>query len=86
MSWRAGGDGKGIQIPADVWERVFGKGALQARGIHPFALAPDDETVDVVAPGGKVQETTTVGSLRERGALMPYQGKVTTSYDPPLRG
>ena len=24
MSWRAGGDGKGIQIPAEVWERVFG--------------------------------------------------------------
>jgi len=24
VSWRAGGDGKGIQIPAEVWERVFG--------------------------------------------------------------
>jgi len=24
MSWRAGGDGKGIQIPAEIWERVFG--------------------------------------------------------------
>ena len=24
MSWRSGGDGRSIQIPAEHWERVFG--------------------------------------------------------------
>lgn len=46
------------------WDRVFGPKAAK----HPFAYARDDEKVDVVSAGRTV-ETTTVGSLRERGVL-----------------
>jgi hypothetical protein len=65
VTWRAGGDGRSIQIPAEVWERVFGRRPKQ---VNQFTHAPDYETVDILS-GDEVLETTTVGDLRRRGVL-----------------